>query len=96
MILCRDCGGISMQDPLASVKVRRNLFEITQEGGSRERWMSTYRFQYSAKLNTWVLKKATLNVYDSATGNNTVKKDKVNHSKPIKLQDFNYNAFFNE
>lgn len=85
-----------MQDPLASVKVRRNLFEITQEGGSRERWMSTYRFQYSAKLNTWVLKKATLNVYDSATGNNTVKKDKVNHSKPIKLQDFNYNAFFNE
>ncbi|WP_373746063.1 hypothetical protein [Neisseria dentiae] len=95
MILCRDCGGVSTTEPLESVEVKRNSFEVTQEGGSREKWTSTYKFQYSPKLNTWVLKKAKMEVYDTITGKNSEKRKKINRLKPIKLQDFNYDETFN-
>lgn len=94
IILCRDCGGVSTAEPLKSVEVRRNSFKVTQEGGSREKWTSMYAFQYSPKLSTWILKKATLNVYDTATGKNTEKRKNINRLKPVKLQDFNHNDFF--
>jgi hypothetical protein len=94
MVLCKDCGGVSTGDPLVSVEAKRNVFEITQEGGSRERWTSVYRFQYSPKLSTWILRKARLNVYDTVTGKNEIRRKSINSSKPVKLQDFNYDEFF--
>lgn len=98
MVLCRDCGGISTDDPLASVKVKRNSFEIIHKGGSRERWTSIYKFQYSPKLNTWILKKAKLNIHDTVTGYNVEKMQNIDDIDrdigQIKLQDFNYNEFF--
>ena len=76
------------------IEAKRNVFEITQEGGSRERWTSVYRFQYSPKLSTWILRKARLNVYDTVTGKNEIRRKSINSSKPVKLQDFNYDEFF--
>lgn len=55
---CAGCGGI-MGDPFEGVTVRKNSFTITNSGGSRERWSSSFQFNYSSKDNAWQLVRVT-------------------------------------
>lgn len=55
---CASCGGI-MGDPFEGVTVKKNSFTITNSGGSRERWSSSFQFNYSRRDNAWQLVRVT-------------------------------------
>lgn len=66
-IPCPICGG-GMGDPLAGIDLMPGSFVLRFEGGSRELWSATYRFEYEASAARWMLKSVDRKVLDRATG----------------------------
>jgi hypothetical protein len=65
---CAGCGG-AMGDPFEGVEVKKGSFTITNSGGSRDRWSSSFQFNYSRKDNAWQLVKVTETSRDSLKAN---------------------------
>jgi hypothetical protein len=65
---CAGCGGIR-GDPFEGVEVKKNSFTITNAGGSRDRWASSFQFNYSRRDNSWQLVKVTESEFDSLKPN---------------------------
>ena len=54
LVPCSTRGGLA-GDPFAYAMVEEDTFSVITNGGSRERWSSTYRFRYaSADKSCWV------------------------------------------
>ena len=61
VVPCSTCGGL-LGDPYGYARIDKDGFTVVIEGGSRQRWSSEYKFQYSAQ--NWYLQKAERSAYD--------------------------------
>jgi len=88
IVPCARCGGVA-GDPYSYSRVAPGRFTVVTEGGSREHWWNEFHFEYSPKINDWILQKAVRGVRDTVTG----RKKQINLSARtlgvIKFNDFN-------
>lgn len=54
LVMCFTCGGV-FGDPYSQTVIANNGFTIDFYGGSNWRWEYSYRFNYDAAKQTWVL-----------------------------------------
>lgn len=60
-------GGM-LGDPLQDLEAQRSGFTLRLEGGSRELWSRSLRFEFSSAADTWLLKTVTEKVLDRHDG----------------------------
>ncbi|KQQ87881.1 hypothetical protein [Massilia sp. Leaf139] len=60
---CQDCGGV-MGDPFQELEVKGRRFTVSNAGGSRDRWSSSYTFAYSRRDKTWQLVRVEIDSFD--------------------------------
>lgn len=91
-IPCERCGGM-MGDPLRDIAIGNGGFTLRLEGGSRELWSQTFRFEYSRKDAMWVLVSIEQGAADRATGNTASKLRSVKDFGAIRLDRFSIEEF---
>ncbi len=91
-IPCERCGGM-MGDPLQDIYIGNSGFTLRLEGGSRELWSQTFRFDYSRKDAMWVLASIEEGGADRATGNVAGKLRSAKDFGAIRLDRFSVEEF---
>ena len=91
-IPCERCGGM-MGDPLKDITIGNSGFTLKFEGGSRELWSQTFRFDYSRKDAMWRLVSIEEAGADRPTGNSAGKRLSVDDFGMIPLDRFSVNEF---
>lgn len=91
-IHCERCGGM-MGDPLQDISIDKSGFTLRLEGGSRELWSQTFRFDYSRKDAMWMLVSIEEGGADRATGNAARKRRSVEDFGMIPLDRFSIKEF---
>ena len=91
-IPCERCGGM-IGDPLQDISIGKSGFTLRLEGGSRELWSQTFRFDYSRKDAMWMLVSIEEGGADRATGNAAGKRRSVEDFGEIPLDRFSIDEF---
>jgi hypothetical protein len=91
-IPCERCGGM-MGDPLQDIAIGNSGFTLRLEGGSRELWSQTFRFDYSRKDAMWMLVSIEEGGADRATGNAAGKRRSAEDFGAIPLDRFSIDEF---
>ncbi len=91
-IPCERCGGM-MGDPLQDISIDKSGFTLRLEGGSRELWSQTFRFDYSRKDAMWMLVSIKQGGADRATGDVAGKRRSVEDFGAIPLDRFSIGEF---
>lgn len=68
VILCSTCGG-TFGDPFDDVTASKNSFTVHHYGGSADRWMFEYQFNYSRRDDSWQLVKVLERAYHTSNPN---------------------------
>ena len=89
MILCRHCGGL-FGDPYEECKIYDNGFTINFYGGSRQRWMYRYTFNYNTARRNWLLSKE---VQGSFRDDDSVMNIKEVNIEAAELEGINFDNF---
>lgn len=63
VVYCRNCGGV-YGDPFDSVKIGNKGFTVFNVGGSSDRWLENFQFNYSPRDKTWQLVRAVFSSYN--------------------------------
>lgn len=69
VVMCSNCGGVSIGDPFDGVKAALKTFTVYNYGGSAWRWSYQYTFNYSRLDRTWQLVKVTEVTYHTSDPN---------------------------
>lgn len=91
-IPCERCGGM-IGDPLQDIAIGNSGFTLRLEGGSRELWSQTFRFDYSRKDAMWVLVSIEGGGADRATGNAARKRRSAEDFGAVALDRFSIEEF---
>lgn len=86
-IPCERCGGM-MGDPLRDISIGNNGFTLRLEGGSRELWSQTFRFDYSRKDAMWMLASIEQAGADRGTGTTSGRIESPENFGQVRLDTF--------
>ncbi len=90
-VMCKGCGG-AMGDPFTGIAIKRGYFTLEHYGGSSWRWTHFITFKYNRARKNWFLHKEGGDSFHIGNPKKvTTSFTKIDRSRPISLQKFDYN-----